>query len=115
MLDVRLYMLQRVTALIMAPLVLGHLAVMIYAVQGGLSGAEILARTQGSMWWMAFYGLFAVAVAIHAAIGLRVIVFETLKLKGAGLAAFTWLVFAGLATLGLRAVYAVTLTGGGGV
>ena len=29
MLDVRLYMLQRLTALIMAPLVIGHIAVMI--------------------------------------------------------------------------------------
>ena len=49
MLDIRLYMLQRITALIMAPLTLGHIAVMIYAVQGGLSADEILARTQGSI------------------------------------------------------------------
>ncbi len=32
MLDVRLYLVQRITAAIMAPLVLGHLAVIIYAV-----------------------------------------------------------------------------------
>jgi len=48
MLNLRLYMLQRITALLMAPLVIGHLAVMIYAIQGGLSTAEILGRTQGS-------------------------------------------------------------------
>ena len=48
--DLRLYMLQRITALLMAPLVLGHLAVMIYAIQGGLSAAEILGRTQGSLF-----------------------------------------------------------------
>jgi hypothetical protein len=47
MLDFRLYMAQRLSALIMAPLVIGHLAVMIYAVQGGLSAGEILGRTQG--------------------------------------------------------------------
>jgi fumarate reductase subunit C len=33
MIEFRLYMLQRLSALLMAPLVLGHIAVMIYAVQ----------------------------------------------------------------------------------
>ena len=108
MLDIRLCMLQRITALIMAPLTLGHIAVMIYAVQGGLSADEILARTQGSVWWMLFYGTFAIAVALHGAIGLRVVVHEMLGLKGVALSAFTWLVAAGLAALGLYAVMAVT-------
>lgn len=31
MLNVRLYLAQRISAMVMAPLVLGHLAVMIYA------------------------------------------------------------------------------------
>ncbi len=78
MLDMRLYMLQRITALIMAPLTLGHIGVMIYAIQGGLSTAEILGRTQGSIFWFLFYGCFVVAVSVHAAIGLRAIVYETL-------------------------------------
>ena len=56
MLDLRLYMLQRLTALIMAPLEIGHIAVMIYAVQDGLTVGEILARTQGSVAWFLFYG-----------------------------------------------------------
>ncbi len=81
MLDLRLYMLQRLSALVMAPLVLGHLALMIYAVQGGISAGEILARTQGSLGWALYYGLFLVAAAIHAAIGLRVILAETLTLR----------------------------------
>ncbi len=109
MLDMRLYMLQRITALIMAPLTLGHIAVMIHAVQGGLSAEEILGRTQGSHWWMLFYGTFAVAVAIHGAIGLRVVVHEMLGLKGTVLSTFTWIVAAGLAALGLYAVMAVTI------
>ena len=33
MLNLHLYMAQRLTAMIMAPLTIGHLAVMIYAVQ----------------------------------------------------------------------------------
>ena len=85
MLDVRLYLAQRISAMVMAPLVLGHLAVMIYAVQDGLSAAEILGRTQGSLWWGAFYGLFALAASVHAAIGLRVVVHETLKVQGPAL------------------------------
>jgi fumarate reductase subunit C len=109
MLDVRLYLAQRLSAMIMAPLVLGHLAVMIYAAQGGLSAAEILSRTQGSVWWGLFYGLFVVAVSVHAAIGLRVVVNEHLKLTGAGLNGFTWLVGIGLMAMGGRAVAAVVL------
>ena len=83
MLDLRLYMLQRLTALIMAPLVIGHIAVMIYAVQGGLTVDEILARTQGSVAWFLFYGSFVVAVSIHGAIGLRSLVLNGLVLRGA--------------------------------
>jgi len=109
MLDVRLYLLQRLSALVMAPLVLGHIALMIYAVQGGLSASEILSRTQGSLWWALFYGTFVLAVSIHAAIGLRVIVFETANLRGRALVMFTWIVFAGLLYYGMKAVYAVTV------
>lgn len=109
MLTLRLYMLQRITALLMAPLVLGHLAVMIYAIQGGLSTAEILGRTQGSVAWFLFYGTFVVAVAIHGAIGLRVIAQEWGGLKGPALTLFMWAVGLGLFTLGARAVWAVTL------
>ncbi|MBD3624786.1 MAG: succinate dehydrogenase [Rhodobacteraceae bacterium] len=110
MLDLRLYMAQRLSALVMVPLVLGHIAVMIYAIQGGLTTAEILSRTQGSLGWALFYGLFVLAVSIHAAIGLRVIVFETFGLRGAGLGVLTWAVGLGLLYLGARAVLAVTLT-----
>jgi fumarate reductase subunit C len=109
MLDVRLYLAQRISAIVMAPLVLGHLAVMIYAIQGGLSAAEILSRTQGSLWWGLFYGLFVVAVSVHASIGLRVIAYEHLKLSGVGLNAFTWLAGIVLLAMGGRAVAAVVL------
>jgi fumarate reductase subunit C len=110
MIDVRLYLLQRISALLMAPLVIGHIAVMIYAVQGGLSAAEILGRTQGSVWWMLFYGLFVIAVSAHAAIGLRVVVHEWLGLRGIVLNTFSMAVFFLLLLLGLRAVQAVTLS-----
>ena len=108
MLTGTLYMLQRLTALLMAPLVIGHLVVMIYAVQGGLSVAEILGRTQGSLAWFAFYGLFVVAVSIHAAIGLRAVSHELLGLRGAALNVLTWGLSLVLFMLGARALWAVT-------
>lgn len=110
MLDIRLYLLQRFTALIMAPLTLVHLAVMIYAIQGGLSAAEILGRTQGSVFWFLFYGLFVASVSIHAAIGLRVIVSETFKVRGTAINALSWAFFLISLWLGIRALIGVTLS-----
>jgi len=108
MLTLRLYMLQRITALLMAPFVLGHLAVMIYAIQGGLSAGEILGRTQGSALWFLFYGTFVVAVSIHGAIGLRTVLHEWGGVRGALLEAAMWAIGLGLFAMGARAVWAVT-------
>ncbi|MBD3664716.1 succinate dehydrogenase [Sulfitobacter aestuariivivens] len=108
MLTLRLYMAQRITALLMAPLVLGHLAVMIYAIQGGLTAAEILGRTQGSGVWFLFYGTFVLAVSVHGAIGLRVIAHEWGGLRGVVLEGVMWGAGLGLFALGARAVWAVT-------
>jgi fumarate reductase subunit C len=107
MLDTRLYLLQRSSALIMAPLVLLHLGVMIVAIQGGLDSAEILSRTQGSLFWGGAYGLFVIVVSIHAAIGIRVVMFEWLSIQGIRLNLVSWLIFAVLLMMGARAVYAV--------
>ncbi len=108
MLDFRLYLAQRISALVMAPLVLGHIAVMIYAIEGGLTVSEILGRTQGSVLWFLFYGLFVIAVSVHASIGLRVIAHEWTGLSGRALSVFTWAVGLGLFVLGARSVLAVT-------
>ena len=78
-------MAQRLTALIMALLTIGHLAVMIYAVQDGLNVAEI-SRAFRSLAAFILWR-FVVAVSIHAAIGMRVILFEWLGIKGAVLSA----------------------------
>lgn len=109
MLNIRLYMAQRLSAMVMAPLVLGHIAVMIYAIEGGLTTAEILGRTQGSFLWFLFYGSFILAASIHAAIGLRVILHETTGLRGAGLVTFTYATGFVLLIMGVRALTAVTL------
>ena len=106
--NVRLFLLQRLSALVLAPLVLVHLGLIVYAVQDGLSAAEILARTRGSAGWAIFYGLFVLAAAVHAPIGLRTIVAETTGWNGRGLdlAAIAFGLL--LLGLGLRAVAAVT-------
>lgn len=112
MLDIRLYIAQRIAALVMVPLVIGHIAVMIIAIQGGLSAAEILSRTQGSLGWALFYGTFVAAVAVHAAIGIRTILSETLRLNGTRLNFLALAILFVLLGLGGDAVWAVTFAGG---
>lgn len=106
-LEFRLYLAQRISALILAPLVIGHLATVVYAVRGGLSAAEILARTEGSVFWGAFYGLFVLAAAVHAPIGLRTIVREMTPWRGRSLDGAACLFALLILTLGLRAVAGV--------
>ena len=105
----RLYLLQRGSAMVLAPLVLIHLAVILLAVEGGLSAAEILGRTRGSVLWGAFYSLFVVAAAVHGPIGLRTVISEMTPWRGRSLDLATALFALLLLALGLRAVAAVVL------
>ena len=107
MTETRLYLLQRASAMILAPLVITHLALIVYAVRGGLTAAEILSRTQGSLGWALFYGLFVLAVAVHAPIGLRNILREATAWRGASLNLAMGLFGLLLLGPGLRAVWAV--------
>ena len=106
-LHARLWLAQRVTAGLLAVFVIAHLATMIVVVQGGLSAAEILGRTRGNVWLLAFYSSFAVAAAIHAPIGLRNILMEHLRWRGRSLDAVVALVALLLLVLGLRAAWGV--------
>jgi len=105
--EVMLWVAQRATAVVLALCVVVHLATMIYAVRQGLTATEILGRTRGNLAWGAFYSTFAIAAAIHGAIGLRTVVGEWLSWRGpsAELAMATVAFF--LAIAGLRAVAAV--------
>jgi fumarate reductase subunit C len=105
----RLYLLQRASAMVLAPLVLIHLAVILLAVQDGLSAAEILGRTQGSVLWGGFYGLFVVAAAVHGPIGLRTVIREMTPWRGRALDLTMVLFGLLLLGLGIRAVGAVVL------
>ncbi len=105
----QLYVLQRLSAALLAPLVLIHLGLIVYAVQDGLSAAEILSRTRGSLVWAGFYSVFVIAAAIHAAIGLRAIAAESFAWRGARLDALMYGAAFLLMALGARAVAAVVL------
>ena len=108
--NIRLYVLQRATAMLLAPLVLAHLAVIFYATSRGLSAAEILGRGRGSSGWGLFYGTFVLAASVHGGIGIRAIASEWTPLKGPrALDAVMWAFGLTLAALGLRAVAAVVL------
>ena len=105
--EVLLWGAQRFSAMVLALCVVVHLLTMIYAVRSGLSAAEILGRTQGSVAWFAFYTLFVIAVAVHAPIGLRTIIGETFNWRGRGLDVLTAVIGLSLAMWGMRAVIAV--------
>ena len=105
--EARLFALQRASAIILAPLVLVHLAVIVYAVRGGLGAAEILARTQGSAGWALYYGLFVLAASVHAPIGVRTVLAEWTPWRGRSLDAAMLILAVLLMALGLRAVWAV--------
>ncbi len=105
--QVLLWAAQRASAAVLALCVVVHLITMIYAVRNGLSAAEILARTRGSYGWLAFYLAFVAAVAVHAPIGLRNIIGETVGWRGPALDVTVLAVGVALAVWGARAVFAV--------
>ncbi|MEO6986923.1 MAG: succinate dehydrogenase [Paralcaligenes sp.] len=100
---------QRISAMVLAICVLVHIAVIIYAVRGGLTAADILGRTHDNIWVGLFYSVFVVACAVHVPIGLAKIAEEWWQWhqRIAHLAANVF----GVAILfmGLRAVYALVV------
>jgi len=105
--EAMLWVAQRATAVVLALCVAVHLVTIVYAVRGGLTAAEILARTQGSLGWGVFYGVFVVAAAIHGAIGLRGVAAEWLGFRGDAAEVAMTVVALGLTIFGLRGVVAV--------
>ena len=108
--NVRLYVWQRATAALMVPLVLVHIAVIFYASRNGMTAADILSRTHGSIVWASYYGLFVAAASIHASIGVRNVLTEWSPLTDWRAGSFAFLFGLLLAALGARAVFAVVLS-----
>ncbi len=105
--ETRLFVLQRLSAMFLAPLVMVHLGLILYAVRGGLTADEILARTQGSIGWALFYGIFVLAASVHAPIGVRNVLKEWTTWGGNSLNVAMLVLAAALMASGLRAVWAV--------
>ena len=105
----RAWYLQRISAMVLALCVVVHIGVIMYAVRGGLSGAEILARTRGNWGFGIFYTIFVLACAVHVPIGVANIAEEWFGWSSR--AARLLFFIAGLLILfsGLRAVVGVTL------
>lgn len=102
-----LFAAQRLTAFVLAAAIAVHLATIIYAVHSGLTAGNILARTHGNIGFLLFYGIFVVAVAIHAPIGLRNVLREWTPWRGRSLDIALALFALLLLVLGWRAVFAV--------
>ncbi len=102
-----LFLVQRLSAAVLALAVAVHLATILYAVRGGLTAGEILARTHGSLAFFAFYCIFVAAVAVHVPIGLRNVIREWTPWRGRTLDAALVAFAAMLLALGVRAVFAV--------
>ena len=103
----KLFVLQRLSAVLLGPLVLVHLGMILFAVKNGLTGEEILARTNGSVSWATFYLLFVLAVAVHGPIGLRNILGEWTPLPARAVNVIAVLFAALVLFAGIRAVVAV--------
>src|SRR5258706_4113608 len=104
--EVALWVAQRATAVVLAFCVMVHLATIIYAVRGGLSAGDVLARTRGNVAWASFYVIFVIAAAVHGAIGLRTVAAEWLGFRGGAAGVVVTLVGGALTIMGLRAVAA---------
>ena len=105
----RLFLLQRLSAALMAPLIVVHIAVIYYATAKGLSADDILSRTRGNPAWGLYYGAFVVLASVHAAIGVRSVLADWSRFDEPGLDCVAWLVGLGLLATGMRAVAAVVV------
>ena len=103
----KLFVAQRLTAMLLAVLVIIHLGLILFAVRDGLTATEILSRTQGNIFWAIFYGFFVLVVAIHAPLGVRKVLQEWTGLKNQTIDSFCWLFSLILLVLGFRAVAGV--------
>jgi fumarate reductase subunit C len=105
-----LYLAQRGTAFVLAFAVTVHLVTIIYAIRGGLTAGEILARTQGNRWFLGFYLIFVLAASIHAPIGLRSVLREWARWRDRSLDVAMLAFSALLLVLGVRAALAVYIS-----
>ena len=104
-----LFIAQRISAMMLAFFVAVHLATILYAIRGGLTAGEVLARTRENHWFFAFYVLFVLMVSVHAPIGLRNVIREWTPWQGRSLDIVLALFALLLLATGFRAAAAMYL------
>ena len=82
MLQAKLWYAQRISAMVLGVCVAIHLAIIFYAIRGGLTAQEILGRTQGNLGFAIFYEIFVLACFVHAPIGVANILQENIPQVG---------------------------------
>lgn len=102
--EARLWLAQRLSAMVLALCIVVHFITIIVAVRGGLSAAEISARVGGNPAWTAFYGVFVLAIAVHAPIGLRAVLSEMTALTAKRVDLLCFIAAMLLLVLGFRVV-----------
>ena len=109
-LQAKLWYAQRISAMVLGICVAVHLAIIFYAIRGGLSAQEILGRTQGNLLFAVFYEIFVLACFVHAPIGMANILQETFPKSGVA-KPIAWILALLILVLGTTAVIGV-FTGG---
>ncbi|HEU0229253.1 MAG TPA: succinate dehydrogenase [Burkholderiaceae bacterium] len=101
---------QHVSAMVLAVCVAVHIVIIVYAMHGGLTGAEILARTHDNWTFGIFYAVFVIACAVHVPAGVANVLEEWVGLRVATSDVISKLFGLLILVLGLQAVYAVILS-----
>jgi fumarate reductase subunit C len=109
-LQAKLWYAQRISAMVLGICVAIHLAIIFYAIRGGLTASEILGRTQGNLLFAIFYEIFVLACFVHAPIGMANILQETFPKIGLA-RPIAWILALLILILGTTAVGGV-FTGG---
>lgn len=109
-LQAKLWYAQRISAMVLGLCVAIHLAIIFYAIRGGLSAQEILGRTQGNILFAIFYEIFVIACFVHAPIGVANILQEAFPASGLA-KPVAWIMACCILVLGTIAVMGV-YTGG---
>ena len=107
--EFKLWLVHRLSGMLLGVFVVVHIAGMIIAIQGGLSSAEILQRTSGNYFLGLFYSLFTIAAATHSVIGLRTVSREVLGWTGMSANLFLTTFFLMLCVTGVSAVGGLVL------
>jgi fumarate reductase subunit C len=108
-LEIKLWLIHRLTGMVLGLFVLIHLITMIIVIQGGVSGEEIIGRTHGNYLLGLYYSLFVISAALHGSIGLRTVAKEVLAWHGPWLNLMTLMFCSLLCFIGLAAVKGLVL------